>query len=73
MKEIITMIKDNDPKGIEELEIFYKKLEATKDFIKKIGKSKMERFTITKDVGDFASYLAYKNVVEMLNNLIEGE
>lgn len=73
MKEIITMIKDNDPKGIEELEIFYKKLEATKDFIKKIGKSKMERFTITKDVGDFASYLAYENVVEMLNNLIEGE
>lgn len=73
MKEIITMIKDNDPKGIEELEIFYKKLEATKDFIKKIGNSRMERFTITKETSDFSAALAYTNVVEMLNNLIEGE
>lgn len=72
MEEIITMIKDNDPKGIEELEIFYKKLEATKEFISKTSKERMNEYNKTKEASDFSASLAYKNVAEMLENLMKG-
>ena len=73
MKEIIEMIKDNDPKGIEELEIFYKKLESTKEFVDKVAKERMKEYTKNEKATDFAVGLAYQNVSQMLNNLIKGE
>lgn len=73
MEEIITMIKDNDPKGIEELEIFCKKLKATKEFMDKVVKERMLEYTKNEKAVDFAVGLAYQNVSQMLNNLIKGE
>ena len=72
MKEIIEMIKENNPKGIEELEIFYKKLEATKEFIDKVAKERMKEYTKNEKATDFAVGLAYQNISQMLDNLMKG-
>lgn len=73
MKEILKMIKENDPKGIEELEIFCKKLEYTKEYFEKVSKERMLEYTKNEKATDFAVGLAYQNVTNILENLIKGE
>ena len=73
VEQIIELLEKDKDKGLFELKVLGKKLDLVLDSLKQLEKRKLEDYSNTKEITDYASSLAYRTSKEQLEYVIKGE